>query len=206
MVLQWLRIWWYFLCRNFSKSMWKGLIQRCSHEHFPVLKKIVKARKWSWKWSNLNYIISSKLVERAVFKQTDRHMVQHLIYPVLQSSYCAGHSTETALLKVMNDIMHSMNSQCVALLVLLDLSVVFDTVNHEIPVNRMQKKVGLQGTVLNWFKSYLFNRSQWVSINGTLSGCFNLNCGFPLLLQHCCSKEFSVFMVSGCYHFAWDSC
>ena len=124
-------------------------------------------------------------MERAVFKQTDRPMVQHLIYPVLQSSYCAGHSTETALLKVMNDIMHSMNSQCVALLVLLDLSVVFDTVNHEIPVNRMQKKFGLQGTVLNWFKSYLFNRSQWVSINGTLSGCFDLNCGFPLLLQQC---------------------
>lgn len=118
-------------------------------------------------------------MERAVFKQTDRHMVQHHIYPVLQSSYCAGHSTETALLKVMNDIMHSMNSQCVALLVLLDLSVGFDTVNHEIPVNRMQKKVGLQGTVLNWFKSYLFNRSQWVSINGTLSGCFDFNWGFP---------------------------
>ena len=106
-------------------------------------------------------------------------MVQHHIYPILQSSYCAGHSTETALLKVMNDIMHSMNSQCVALLVLLDLSVVFDTVNHEIPVNRMQKKFGLQGTVLNWFKSYLFNRSQWVSINGTLSGYLNLNWGFP---------------------------
>lgn len=97
-------------------------------------------------------VISSKLVERAIFKQTDRHMVQHHIYPVLQSSYCAGHSTETALLKVMNDIMHSVNSQCVALFVLLDLSVAFDTVNHEILVNRMQKKVGLQGTVLNWFK------------------------------------------------------
>ena len=95
------------------------------------------------------------------------------------SLYCAGHSTETALLKVMNDVMHSMNSQCVSLLVLLDLSVAFDTFNHEILVNRMQKKVGLQGTVLNWFKSYLFNRSQRVSINGTLSGCFDLNCGFP---------------------------
>lgn len=97
-------------------------------------------------------VISSKLVERAIFKQTDRHMVQHHIYPVLQSSYCAGHSTETALLKVMNDIMHSVNSQRVALFVLLDLSVAFDTVNHEILVKRMQKKVGLQGTVLNWFK------------------------------------------------------
>ena len=53
--------------------------------------------------SNLQYV--SKLVERAVFEQTHRHMVQHHIYPVLQSSYRAGHSTETALLKFMNDIM-----------------------------------------------------------------------------------------------------
>ena len=129
--------------------------------------------------SNPHYVISSKLVERAIFKQTHRHMVRHHIYPVLQLPYCACHSTETALLKVMNDIMHSMNSQCVTLLVLLDLSVAFDTVNHEILVNRMQKKVGLLGKVLTWFKSYLFNSSQRVCINGTLSGCFDLNCGSP---------------------------
>ncbi|KAL9959876.1 hypothetical protein ACROYT_G033246 [Oculina patagonica] len=53
--------------------------------------------------SNLQYV--SKLTERAVYNQTHGHMLQNHIYPVLQSSYRAGHSTETALLKVMNDIM-----------------------------------------------------------------------------------------------------
>ncbi|KAL9981312.1 hypothetical protein ACROYT_G009999 [Oculina patagonica] len=106
-------------------------------------------------------------------------MLQNHIYPVLQSSYRAGHSTETALLKVMNDIMLGMNSKCVTLLVLLDLSAAFDSVNHGILINRLQNKVGLQGTVLNWFKSYLSNRSQRITISGTLSKCFNLDCGVP---------------------------
>ena len=60
------------------------------------------------------------------------------------------------------------------LLVLLDLSVTIDTVNHEILVNWLQNKVGPQGTVLNWSKPQLTNRSQWVSISRPLSGCFNL--------------------------------
>ena len=63
----------------------------------------------------------------------------------LQSSYCTGHSTETALLKVTNDIMLAMDSNCVTLPVLLDLSAAFDTFNHEILINRLQSKVGLQG-------------------------------------------------------------
>ena len=69
----------------------------------------------------------------------------------------------------------------------MQCSAAFDTVNHEILVNRLQNKVELQGTVLNWFKRFwtgsnffcLTNRSQRVSINGTLPGCFNLNCGVP---------------------------
>ena len=65
--------------------------------------------------SNLQYV--SKLAERAVFEQTHGHILHNHTYPVLQSSYRAGHSTETALLKVMNDITLAMDSKCVTLLV-----------------------------------------------------------------------------------------
>ena len=54
------------------------------------------------------------------------------IYPLVQSAYRKQHSTETALLKVMNDILLKMNSQHVTLLVMLDLSAAFDTVSHKI--------------------------------------------------------------------------
>ena len=76
--------------------------------------------------SNLQYV--SKLTERAVFNQVHDHMVANGIYPVFQSAFRQGHSTETALLRVMNDILLAMNSQHVTLLVLLDLSAAFDTV------------------------------------------------------------------------------
>ena len=72
-----------------------------------------------------------------------------------------------------------MNSKRVTLLVLLDVSATFDTVNHTVLIDRLQSKVGLQGTVLEWFKSYLSNRGQHISIHGTLSRCFSLDCGVP---------------------------
>ena len=103
--------------------------------------------------SNLQFI--SKLVERAVFEQMHAHMIHYSLYPVLQSAYRKCHSTETALLKVQNDILMNMNSQHVTLLVLLDLSAAFDTVDHEVLLNRLKSSIGISGTALKWFASYL---------------------------------------------------
>ena len=69
----------------------------------------------------------SKLVERAVFDQVHAHLSEHDLYPLLQTAYRRGHSTETALLKIYNDMLMAMNRQDVVLLVLLDLSAAFDT-------------------------------------------------------------------------------
>ena len=87
--------------------------------------------------SNLQYI--SKLAVKAVFSQTHEHMVVNEICPDLQSSYRQHHSTETALLKVMNDVPLKMNSQHVTLMVLLDLSAAFDTVDHNILLERLHR-------------------------------------------------------------------
>ena len=62
--------------------------------------------------------------------QTAEHVSRSGLYPLLQSAYRAGHSTETALLKVQNDILLAMDRQHVTLLVLLYLSAAFDTVDH----------------------------------------------------------------------------
>ena len=106
-------------------------------------------------------------------------MVINSLYLELQSPYRQHHSTETALLKVMNDVLLNMNSQQVTLMVLLDLSSAFDTVNHDILLERLDKDIGMRGVTLDWFRSYLSNRCQQVCANGSLSKQYHLNCGVP---------------------------
>lgn len=127
--------------------------------------------------SNLSYI--SKLTERAVFNQLHQHMTVNNLYPEMQSSYRKFHSTETALLKTQNDILLNMNNQRVTLLILLDLSAAFDTVDHNILLSRLSITFGISDIALDWFKSYLSDRSQRVSVCGSLSTPLGLDCGVP---------------------------
>ena len=107
------------------------------------------------------------------------HMRVNGLFPELQSTYHQHHSTETALLKVKNDLQLAMDKGQVTLLLLLDLSSALNTVEHEILLERLRSTIGLRGKVLSWFESYLKGRSQLVSINGTLSKPFDLKCGDP---------------------------
>ena len=127
--------------------------------------------------SNLQFI--SKLTEKAVAHQTHIYLNTNQLLPQLQSAYRPYHSTETALLKVKNDILMNMDNQRVTLLVLLDLSAAFDTVDHNILLERLRTEFGVTDVALNWFCSYLSNRSQKVSVEGMLSEKFNLDCGVP---------------------------
>ena len=127
--------------------------------------------------SNLAYI--SKLLERAVFNQIYDHIVRSGLYPLLQSASRRHHSTETALVEVANDILLNMNSQRVTLLVLLDLSAAFDTVDHGILLRRLSTSFGIRGRALEWFSSYLLERSQRILFDGVKSDSFDLRFGVP---------------------------
>ena len=126
--------------------------------------------------SNLSF--ASKLTERAVFAQTHDHLITNKLYPKAQSAYREFHCTETALLRVKNDILLNMNRR-VTLLVLLDLSAAFDTVDHTILLNRFSRDFGITGNVYSWFEFYLHNRSQSVSINCGTSDKFHTKYGVP---------------------------
>ena len=127
--------------------------------------------------SNLPFV--SKLAERASADQLTQHVVDQGLECDLQSAYKKHYSTETALLKVKNDLLMSMNNQRVTLLVLLDLSAAFDTVCHQILVDRLHSKFRVSGTALEWRRSYLSQRSKRVSIKGVLSVGFDLRHGVP---------------------------
>ena len=127
--------------------------------------------------SNLAFI--SKLVETVVAKQLQHYLNCNSLFPVFQSAYRQNHSTETALLKVMNDTLLNMKNQCVTLLILLDLSAAFDTVNHDTMLRRLEYSFATQGKALSWFASYLSGRTQRIMINESLSKPFKLECGVP---------------------------
>ena len=93
-------------------------------------------------------------------------MTNNSVFPEIQSSYRKGHSTETALLRVDNDILMKLNSQEVTLIVLLDLSAAFDTVNHDILIKRLHEELGIADSALRWSGPYLYNRMQKVGIDG----------------------------------------
>ncbi|CAB4027519.1 Hypothetical predicted protein, partial [Paramuricea clavata] len=97
--------------------------------------------------------------------------------PSKLSAYRKNHSTKIALFKITNDILLNMNKQHVTLLVVLDLSAAFDTIDQDILLDRMSTKLGIEGVVLKWFGSYLKGRSQRVAVHGAVSEKFDLSWG-----------------------------
>lgn len=126
--------------------------------------------------SNLSYV--SKLLERVVVQQLNEHLKTNNLLEPYQSAYKPNHSTETALVKVHNDIVVSVSEGKSVLLVLLDLSAAFDTVEHELLLQFLQDN-GVDGIALQWFRSYLTDRSQQVVVNGEKSERVSLQYGVP---------------------------
>ena len=91
----------------------------------------------------------------------------------------SGHSTETALLLALNSIYTSADSGHATLLVSLDLSAAFDTIDHDILISRLQHSFGISWPVLSWIKSYLHNRSQSVRVGSVSSNSFTLTTRVP---------------------------
>lgn len=88
-----------------------------------------------------------------------------ILLKLFQSAYRSSHTTEIALLRVVNDFLCFIDSGNVSLLTLLDLSAAFDTLDHDKLINRLSFSFGIKDAVLNWIKSYISGRHQEVKIN-----------------------------------------
>ena len=108
-----------------------------------------------------------------------KHCERSNLNEKMQSAYRRGHSTETALLKVCDDILRGLENQQVTMMALLDLSAAFDTVDHTIFLRRLATEFGIEARALDWMKSYLSDRSQQVIVDGTRSEKVSLETGFP---------------------------
>ncbi|KAJ8247213.1 hypothetical protein COCON_G00234620, partial [Conger conger] len=111
--------------------------------------------------SNLPFL--TKILEKIVAAQVQAHMTNNNLFEQFQSGFRSFHSTETALVKITNDLLMAADSGLLTILVLLDLSAAFDTISHNILLERLAS-LGITGTSLVWFTSYLSGRTQFVQL------------------------------------------
>src|SRR6218665_1594054 len=127
--------------------------------------------------ANLSFL--SKTLERLVSLQLLPYLEQSGLIPSMQSGFRAHHSTETALLSLLSDIYTAMDKSHVTLLALFDASSAFDVLDHAILLQRLETCFGLSGSPLNWFRSYLSDRSQMVILGDTRSSWVPVQFGVP---------------------------
>jgi len=127
--------------------------------------------------SNLSFL--SKATEKIVAACLNAYLSSINGLDTFQSAYKSGHSTETALTRVHNDIMSELDKHNSVIFIQLDLSAAFDTVDREILLHRLNYRFGIKGKALQWLTSYLSNRHQYVQIEKELSSCRELKFGIP---------------------------
>jgi hypothetical protein len=127
--------------------------------------------------SNIPFL--SKITEKAALSQFGPYMEENQLIPSYQSAYRANHSTETATVKLVNDLLWGMERSHVTSLVAMDLSAAFDTVDHAILLDILQRSYGVEGTALRWFDDYLRGRTMQVQIKDALSSPRAMNFSVP---------------------------
>jgi len=127
--------------------------------------------------SNLNTI--SKVTERLCLARIVPHVASTGRFSPLQSAYRKHHSTETALLKILDDLYRIIDDRRSAVLIGLDLSAAFDTIEHDILIERLRTVFGVTGTALRWVETYLRGREQFVVAGGEHSGRTSCMFGVP---------------------------
>ena len=121
----------------------------------------------------------SKIIEKTVVKRLNYYMSCNSLRLKYQSVYRTSHGTETALVKIHNDILRSLDARQGVILVMLDLSAAFDTIDHDILLNRLRARLDVDGTALRWLREYHTGRTQVTVINHSHSSPFQLDFGAP---------------------------
>ena len=146
----------------------------------PLIKKPGLDREMLKKYtpvSNLSFL--SKVIEKVISIRILGHILNNNIVDSFQSAYRAGHSCETALLRMSNDIVTTVGKGNGSFLVLLDLSAAFDMIDHNNLFYILEKYVGIGGSALRLIRSYFSDRTQRVHIDGIMSDFVSLLCVVP---------------------------
>ena len=146
----------------------------------PIIKKLdLNAEYFANYRPIVNLQFLSKVIEKCVLSQLNNHMSINNLHCDEQFAYRKNHSTETMVLQIVNDVLVGFEKDNCTILVLLDMSAAFDTVDIHKLLKILEFQIGLKGTVLKWFESFLLGREQKVLIEGELSQALVTLYGVP---------------------------
>jgi hypothetical protein len=120
----------------------------------------------------------SKICDKVALNQFTDYLMEHKLLMKHQSGNRKLHSTETLSIAVTDILLEAIDKKQLSIIIFLDLSKAFDSVQHDILLKKIMD-LGVTSEVLNWFKSYLSNRSQYVRIGTATSTCAALEHGIP---------------------------
>jgi len=121
----------------------------------------------------------SKILEKLALSRLRQHIVSSENFCQYQSAYRAAHSTETALLRVVNDLIMAACNKSPSVLIALDISAAFDTIDHDILCQRADSVFGIRDTALVWLRSFVSGRSNYVCVNNGRSPVTQCSSGVP---------------------------
>ena len=113
-----------------------------------------------------------------MYNRIDKHISDNLLLYEKQFGFQKGCSAEDAILQLTKEIYESFDKNKFTLGVFVDLSKVFDTVNHDILLTKLAS-FGIKGSYIDWFNSYLSNRQQYISYDDKKSKVKTITCGVP---------------------------
>lgn len=143
----------------------------------PLYKKGSKLEQGNYRPVSILCCIS-KIIEKVVFEQVDSYLTTHNLLYEFQSGFRKSYSTDTCLLYLTDFIKKEIDEGNYCGMILLDLQKAFDTVNHDILLNKLMA-MGFNKASIQWIQSYLGGRDQVVDVSGTLSKPLSLSCGVP---------------------------
>ena len=119
----------------------------------------------------------SKLLERIMYNRLYSFLQENNLLYEKQFGFQASHSTEHAIIDLLNQIYESFNKNEFTVGVFIDLSKAFDTVNHDILIEKLAC-YGIKNKNIEWFKSYLTSRKQFIAYDQSQTSMANVTCGF----------------------------
>ena len=120
----------------------------------------------------------SKILEKLIYTRTIDFFRSCQILSNSQFGFREKHTTSHAILHFINNVANALDNHSHTIGIFLDYSKAFDTIDHDILLSKLSY-YGVRGKALDWFRSYLSNRQQFVSLDGTISSSKPVTCGVP---------------------------